>query len=238
MKKFIVLSVVCMAISSFTFAQPWSGSSTSALTTRTGNVVIGNTALEGSFGTSRVLQIKGNGTWLSMISTEGAGTSFSLGHTQFGSNLYSWGLPIAFWTSPTPSSGHGERMRITGDGNVGIGTTLAQNPFNYKLAVNGTIGAKEVRIENTSNAWADYVFENDYRLMPLSEVESFIKENKHLPEIPSKAEVAEYGHKLGEMDVLLLKKVEELTLYIIELKKEISSLNGTIDQLKSDKKIK
>lgn len=108
--------------------------------------------------------------------------------------------------------------------NIGIGTTLANNPNNYKLGVNGKIGAKEVQIENTSSTWADYVFKPDYKLMTLEEVESFINKNQHLPEIPSAKDIEVHGHKLGEMDVLLLKKVEELTLYVIQLKKEIEEL--------------
>jgi len=120
------------------------------------------------------------------------------------------------------------------EGNVAIGTNLDNNPNGYKLAVNGKIGAKEVQVENTSSTWADYVFEKDYALRSLDEVESFIKENKHLPEIPSAEEVKENGHKLGEMDVLLLKKVEELTLYMIELKKEVDAVRAENKNLKEE----
>lgn len=113
-----------------------------------------------------------------------------------------------------------DKLVVTNSGNVGIGTSLTNNPNGYKLAVNGTIGAKEIQVENTSSTWADYVFEPTYKLMDLTQVDAFVKANKHLPEIPSAEEVKEKGHKLGEMDVLLLKKVEELTLYMIELKQE------------------
>jgi hypothetical protein len=114
------------------------------------------------------------------------------------------------------------------EGNVAIGTNFDNNPNGYKLAVNGKIGAKEVQVENTSATWADYVFKSDYKLMPLNEVEAFIKDNQHLPEIPSADEVKENGHKLGEMDVLLLKKVEEMTLYILEQEKRIKALEEQI----------
>lgn len=120
-------------------------------------------------------------------------------------------------------------------GNVGIGTTLVNNPNGYKLAVNGKIGAKEVQVENTSSSWADYVFEPDYELMPLNDLAAFVKSNKHLPEIPSKAEVEEHGHKLGEMDVLLLKKVEELTLYVIQLQEENKNQQAEIQKLKAER---
>ncbi|WP_276373031.1 hypothetical protein [Chryseolinea sp. H1M3-3] len=107
-------------------------------------------------------------------------------------------------------------------GNVGIGTT---NPGGYKLAVEGKIGAREVVV--TTAAWADYVFDPTYNLRPLSEVETYVKENKHLPEIPSAKEVEVNGVNLGEMNMLLLKKVEELTLYVIELEKKVNRIENS-----------
>ena len=79
-------------------------------------------------------------------------------------------------------------------------------------------------VEVTINGWADYVFQNDYTLKPLHEVEQFIKENKHLPEVPSEKEVKENGNNLGKMDAVLLQKIEELTLYLIEQNKSIEQL--------------
>lgn len=113
-------------------------------------------------------------------------------------------------------------------GNFGIGTDLTSNPNNYKLAVNGTIGAKEVKVEITSSAWSDFVFEDNYHLTPIKEVEKFIDENNHLPDIPTAEEVAENGVNLAEMDSKLLQKIEELTLYIIEQNKEIEKLKETL----------
>lgn len=118
-------------------------------------------------------------------------------------------------------------------GNMGIGTKLSSNPNNYKLAVNGTIGAKEVVVESNSATWADYVFEENYPLMPLSELEVYLRKNKHLPEIPTAAEVGERGQLLGELNTLLLKKIEELTLYVIDLekaKKETSKKNNQLEE--------
>ncbi|MDD6209215.1 MAG: hypothetical protein PUB21_01250 [Bacteroidales bacterium] len=109
-------------------------------------------------------------------------------------------------------------------GNLGIGVT---NPTK-KLEVNGTIRAKEVIVE-TIGSWADYVFDKDYQLPSLAEVENHIKEHQHLPEIPSAAEVGENGVNLAEMNVKLLQKVEELTLYIIQQEKRISSLESSRD---------
>lgn len=101
------------------------------------------------------------------------------------------------------------------NGNVGIGTTTPD----AKLAVNGTIHAKEVVVDTSSAAWSDYVFAPGYRLAPLSEVERHIKAEKHLPGIPSAAEVAERGISVGEMQAKLLAKIEELTLHVIEQEK-------------------
>lgn len=119
-------------------------------------------------------------------------------------------------------------MRIDQFGNVGIGTT---NTFGYKLAVNGTIGSTEVKVENTS-AWPDFVFEKDYELLTLEEVEEHINENGHLPKIPSEQEVAESGINLGEMDAKLLQKIEELTLYMIDVNKRVNELENENKELK------
>ncbi len=103
---------------------------------------------------------------------------------------------------------------ISTTGNVGIGTTTPGN----KLEVNGKVRSKEVIVEATG--WPDYVFEADYDLPTLAEIEAFIKANKHLPDVPSAEQVEEQGQHIGEIQKQLLKKMEEMTLYMIELKKE------------------
>jgi hypothetical protein len=125
-------------------------------------------------------------------------------------------------------------MVIRRNGTVGIGTILSSNPHNYKLAVNGTIGAKEIKVETSSTTWADFVFEGNYQLPTLQEVEAHIQEKGHLKDIPSAQEVAENGINLGEMDAKLLQKIEELTLYIIEINKENEKLNNAILGLKKE----
>jgi hypothetical protein len=114
-------------------------------------------------------------------------------------------------------------------GRVGVGTPLTTNPNNYTLAVNGSIGAKDVRVEKTSTTWPDYVFDTKYELPSLTDVAAYINTNKHLPEVPSAEEVEKNGHSLGDMDAILLKKVEELTLYIIKQQQEIDTLKKKLD---------
>jgi hypothetical protein len=119
-------------------------------------------------------------------------------------------------------------------GNVGIGTTTPS----HKLAVNGTVRAKEVIVDT---GWADYVFKKGYRLAPLTEVEAHIEREGHLPGIPSAAEVEAGGVSLGDMQAKLLAKVEELTLHVIAQEKrqsaqetQISAQAKRIQQLETE----
>lgn len=106
---------------------------------------------------------------------------------------------------------------ILGNGNIGIGV---QEP-KQKLVVDGTICAKEVRVSLSGDpCWPDYVFDKNYNLKSIEELEKFIKTNKHLPEIPSADEILRDGVELGAIQAKLLQKIEELTLYIIQLKNE------------------
>jgi hypothetical protein len=116
------------------------------------------------------------------------------------------------------------QLLVLTDGNVGIGT---DNPTN-KLAVNGTIKAREVIV--TQDGWPDYVFKEGYRLMPLGEVRRFIAKNGHLPGMPSEREVREGGVRIGDMQARLLQKVEELTLYVMELKEENGRLRRRLER--------
>jgi len=113
-------------------------------------------------------------------------------------------------------------------GNVGIGTA---NPT-YKLEVNGTIHTKDVTVDN--NGWPDYVFDKDYKLPALSEVEATIKAEKHLPGLPSAQEVAEHGVSLGDMQARMLAKIEELTLHQIQQEKEIAALRAENAELRTE----
>ena len=129
--------------------------------------------------------------------------------------------PLIFGTNDA------ERIRIGSDGNVGIGTSSPS----YKLAVNGTVRAKEVIVDT---GWSDYVFADDYRLAPLSEVEQHIKAEKHLPGIPSATEVGKGGVSIGEMQAKLLAKIEELTLHVIEQEKDLHEQAIRIERLERE----
>jgi hypothetical protein len=122
-----------------------------------------------------------------------------------------------------PGSGHGKSfveilnggLRVTA-GNVGIGTTDTKG---YKLAVAGNMIAESVKVQ-LQGSWSDFVFAKDYKLPTLQETEKNIKEKGHLPGIPSAAEVKANGIDLGDMNAKLLQKIEELTLYLIEMEKK------------------
>jgi hypothetical protein len=154
-----------------------------------------------------------NDAGLALIAGQGtAMTKFSVGTTD--------GVPFSLVTNNT------ERFYIKSTGEVGIGTTNPQ----AKLAVNGDIFSKKVKV--TQSGWPDYVFAPGYRLRPLSEVELFIKHHHHLPDVPSAATVEKDGLDLGDNQATLLKKIEELTLYLIAQNKKLELLEKEVAQLK------
>lgn len=144
----------------------------------------------------------------------------------------SYGNSLQFWAYDNTGCSGGmcaNRFTILDNGNVGIGTS---DPGVYKLAVNGTAIFTKVIVKPYAN-WPDYVFDKDYKLPSLNEVESFIRQNKHLPDVPSAKDVAANGIDLGDNQVLLLKKVEELTLYLIEMKKENEALKKRVEMIEN-----
>ncbi len=114
-------------------------------------------------------------------------------------------------------------------GRIGIGTDVPP----YLLSVDGTIGAREVIV--TQETWPDFVFKEDYALPSLDKVESYIKENKHLPDIPSEEEIKEKGLSVADLMAKQMQKIEELTLYVIELKKDNKKLSDRLASLEQVK---
>jgi hypothetical protein len=107
-----------------------------------------------------------------------------------------------------------------------INTTMG----NFMMVVDGKLGAREIEVKTGS--WADYVFDKNYNLKSLSEVESFINQNKHLPNVPSEAQVIEHGFSIADMAKIQMEKIEELTLYTIQQQKLIDQLIKEVEELK------
>ncbi len=123
---------------------------------------------------------------------------------------------------------------ILTNSNVGIGTVNFVDGANtYRLSVKGKIRAEEIKVYNT---WADYVFANNYKLQPLTEVNEFIAKNGHLPNMPSASDVTKNGLELGDMAKMQQEKIEELTLYLINQNKEIETLKEQVKLLLNQKR--
>lgn len=118
------------------------------------------------------------------------------------------------------------------NGNVGIGTTSTGT---FKLAVEGKIGAREVRVTN-ANPWPDYVFAKEYKLKSLASLEEYISKNNRLPNMPSAEEVKNNGIELGNMNARVVEKIEELTLYIIDMNKKMEKLEKDNAELRNQLK--
>lgn len=140
---------------------------------------------------------------------------------------YDWSLIVGNTATANPGV---LAIKASSNGNVGIGTANPQD----KLSVNGKIRAHEIRVTTAAADWPDYVFEENHPLMPLDELEHFVKNNKHLPSIVPAKTAAENGVALGELNRQLLQKIEEMTLYLIQQNKEIKKLKEEVGALKAD----
>lgn len=129
-----------------------------------------------------------------------------------------------------------ERMIIKANGKVRIGDNSVATPGSFKLYVAEGILSEKVKVAGiTSNDWADFVFDEEYDLNSIEKVESFIKTNKHLPNVPSAKEVSENGVEMVKMDATLLRQIEELWLHVIELKKENEALKAKVERMDAGK---
>lgn len=196
-----------------------------------GNVVIGT----GSLSVGSDLNVNGAARFNNDVDIIGELMSVADGGLRIGDNngsgieygLYNAnGLSMSTFRYDNSSFSYGNNaLNISSEGTVGIGISASTD----RLTVNGSIHAKEVRVDLTGSL-ADYVFKPTYNLMPLSQVEQYVKTNSHLPEIPSAVEVSKNGVSVGEMQNKLLQKVEELTLYMIDQQKKIDRQSTQISE--------
>jgi hypothetical protein len=170
------------------------------------------------------LQIADNPTGLT-FGTSTAGRQIRLSR-QNNTYYYDMGLDVNNQFFITARNSITSALTIAPNGYVGLGVSSPQN----LLDADGTIHAKQVKVD--LNGLADFVFDPGYRLRPLSEVSSFIRTNGHLPEIPTAAQVSHDGLDVGAMNNLLLRKVEELTLYAIEQQKQIETLKKEVESMR------
>ncbi len=207
----------------FSTTAQWTTSGNEIYNTNTGVVVI--KAISPNFGGQKLnVNPVGAGSIVLGESNTGAGgfTSLSLGISAH-QNGYS-----TIQSIKSAGSAHGVLSLNPDGGAVVIGGTTDPGS-NYKLTVEGRIGAREVKV-TLQNPWPDYVFSPGYRLPDLSKIEQHILTYRHLPGIPSSAEVEKNGGiDLGEMNRKLLEKLEELTLYIIAQQKEIEKLKKEME---------
>lgn len=169
-----------------------------------------------------------NGSTLSISSVNGTNNLAFIGFNATATT----NTAVAALTFGTASS---ELMRINQDGKVRIGSNDRATPAGYKLFVEEGILTEKVKVAVSTTAdWADYVFASDYKLMPLEEVEKFTKENNHLPNIPSAADMVTQGLDVAKMDAKLLEKIEELTLYAVQQNKENKDLKAELESQKRE----
>jgi len=189
-------------------------------------IIIGDTLIN----PIRILNIhKSQNLGGAVISHLDVGIHFSTGWS--GNNINE-GFDLGYYTGVASTNYVNFDLKKGGQFNFGRGynfrngygllVSITNNGSEALLTVNGKILAEEIEV--IDNVVPDYVFEPEYNLMPISELNNYIKQNKHLPEIPTTEQVEENDIDLGEMNKLLLKKVEELTLYIIELQKQVNEL--------------
>ncbi|MCD6012059.1 MAG: hypothetical protein K0Q79_1921 [Flavipsychrobacter sp.] len=253
-KTRVLLSIAALVFNMSVNAQPyWNGSTVA--TTTSGNCSIQGGQIDLSMpldGTFRNINANSNTAGLTLNSGTGSRIELYAGTTSSSAGSISLvtqgpsgpsGSPngVSYYYQSGPS--YTQLMHIWNDGKVTIGSGLFEwsenmsnkTPGSYKLFVEEGILTEKLKVAMVGDAanWSDFVFNKDYNLMPLCEVEEYVKANKHLPEIPSANEVKENGIDVAVMDAKLLQKIEELTLYVIEQQKEIKKQQDEIRLIKA-----
>jgi len=229
--KFFIASICFVLSSLFSVNAQWTSSGTNIWNTNLGyNVGIGTTNPQTNLdiynSTQPVLRVlsnnpSGQGIPTLLLSRGGEQTLKLEGYPNVEGRISSVQGGVGFLTFYTGQN-H-ESLRISPSGYIGINTANPQK----QLDVNGTIHAREVLVDNDN--WADFVFDKEYALPKLSEVNEFVQTNGHLPNIPSATDVKEKGVNVSEMQAKLLQKIEELTLYVIQQDQKIEKLQKQVD---------
>ncbi|BFM42782.1 hypothetical protein CFS9_14230 [Flavobacterium sp. CFS9] len=193
-----------------------------------GDVGIGTTKPSNEQGWGRVLDVAG--AQHSKILATSSNGLYKVGVFSHNENWYGGGGFVGTESNHPLHliTNYNVKMSILANGNVGVGTLVPDS----KLTIAGNIHAQEIKVTVNAGVVPDYVFANDYKLKSLEEVERYIKQNSHLPEIPSAKEIEKNGLMLAEMNMNLLKKMEEMTLYMIEQNKRIKDLENQMEEIK------
>ncbi|CAH0213881.1 hypothetical protein [Chryseobacterium sp. Bi04] len=216
-----------------------------------GNSAMGSGSLSGDYNIGigwdalRYLVAGNNNTVVgrsSLVSLAGGSNNIAVGSSNAkailsgDNNIFIGNFITPYVSSPNNELNIGNWI-VGNNGTIGIGGFTTQLPADgvapdgqkYKLFVKEGIRTERVKVDiAAANGWADYVFEKDYKLMPLNDLAQFINKNGHLPEVPTTEQAIKNGIELKEMNILLLKKIEELTLYTIEQQKRIEALEKKI----------
>lgn len=245
MKKVFLVAIYALFSNSL-FSQQWDGGTNiTDFIYRDGKVSVGTISSLDKFNVGGDIRLDTSIGSLKFgkIKILGYPDNFSFIIKHQGSNLY---------ISPSNNATDGlgavytdlKTFNISQKSKVGIGTDnfACSDCSDYRLFVKDGIKTEKVRVEiAANNGWADYVFKKDYKLMSLSDLQSYIDEKGHLPEVPTTEEAIANGVELKEMNILLLKKIEELTLYVIDQNKinqnqklELESYRKEINDMKNN----
>ncbi len=218
--KHTIIALAFVAMTANAWAQTWQTSSSTVLGTTVGDYVwqtgVSNTTTNYFYQNTWLIRTAAGNGWDRTAWEDGISVDASF---QTPTTARTWWRRLAVNGVQSWGDGANTYMTLYGS-NLGIGSA---NP-DERLTVKGKVHAEEVKVDMNVPG-PDYVFEKDYNLATLKEIESYIKKNKHLPEVPSAKEMEANGVLLLEMNMLLLKKIEELTLYVIDQQKQIDELN-------------